>query len=133
MRDLVRPARPNAESTNFLMRCIKARLASCSAEDRVRFVQHPLTYFTQWVDSDDGLEEMCWKCMDSMRANYHVWLRDVWRRLPSFFNLPDWTALAEVRKLDLTVGDFISFSRFRLKFSLGSYQPEEAGSRSWRE
>ncbi|KAL1703061.1 hypothetical protein EV121DRAFT_208806 [Schizophyllum commune] len=82
--------------------CIKARLASCSAEDRFRFVQHPLTYFTQWVDSDDGLEEMCWKCMDSMRANYHVWLRDVWRRLPSFFNLPDWTALAEVRKLDLT-------------------------------
>ncbi|KAL1675284.1 hypothetical protein EV122DRAFT_218855 [Schizophyllum commune] len=82
--------------------CIKARLASCSAEDRVRFVQHPLTYFTQWVDSDDGLEEMCWKCMDSMRANYHVWLRDVWRRLPSFFNLPDWTTLAEVRKLDLT-------------------------------
>uniref|UniRef100_D8Q649 BTB domain-containing protein n=1 Tax=Schizophyllum commune (strain H4-8 / FGSC 9210) TaxID=578458 RepID=D8Q649_SCHCM len=82
--------------------CIKARLASCSAEDRVRFVQHPLTYFTQWVDSDDGLEEMCWKCMDSMRANYHVWLRDVWRRLPSFFNLPDWSALARVRKLDLT-------------------------------
>ena len=96
-------------------------------------MQHPLTYFTQWVDSDDGLEEMCWKCMDSMRANYHVWLRDVWRRLSSFFNLPDWTALAEVRKLDLTVGGFISFSRFRLKFSLGSYQPEEAGSRSWRE
>ena len=40
--------------------CIKARLASCSAEDHVRFVQHPLTYFVQWVDSDDGLEEMCW-------------------------------------------------------------------------
>ncbi|KAL1726832.1 hypothetical protein EV714DRAFT_286941 [Schizophyllum commune] len=70
--------------------CIKARLASCSAEDRVRFVQHPLTYFTQW------------KCMDSMRANYHVWLRVVWRHLPSSFNLPDWTALAEGRKLDLT-------------------------------
>lgn len=93
--------------------CLKYRLASINQDDMRNFMEIPLTYFTPWMENDDNFGDICDACMDAMRDAYNSWLKDVWQRLPSIFNLPDWDELSALKNKTWRVLLRLLWSRMR--------------------